>query len=60
MTATVHVLPIVPRVHPQDPDWNEQRQRELWARTYDEMAAPPRTRPLIVSHRPGGDVGYEK
>lgn len=48
MSAQIFILPVVRRVHFQDPAWREQMRREAWARTFDEMAPPLRTRPIAL------------
>ena len=52
MTAQIYILPIVPRVSPQDPDWCEQYERTLEAVVDAMREPPPRTRPLVVYQLP--------
>lgn len=52
MTATVFILPVVPRISPQDPDWREQYDRTLDAVHHAMREPPPRTRPLLVYQLP--------
>lgn len=59
MSAQIFILPVVPRISPQDQAWREQFDRSLEA-VHDAMRErPPRTRPiliapLIVDQRPEG------
>ena len=50
--AIILLLPVVHRPSFHDPAWREQFDRELDARNEMANRPPPRTRPLIVSHRP--------
>lgn len=53
-SAIVLLLPVVHRPSFHCPAWREQLDRELDARNEMTVAAPARTRPLVVSHRPEG------
>lgn len=56
-SAIVLLLPVVHRPSFHCPAWREQLDRELDARNEMTVAAPARTRPLVVSHRPEVDHG---
>lgn len=53
--GSVTILPVIARVSPHDPAWREQFEREIEAKWANRTAPPPRTRPLIVCHRPEGE-----
>lgn len=59
MSAQIYILPVVRRVHPEDPAWCEQLHRESWARVHDGMAAPLRTRPLVAVDNARAAVEFE-
>lgn len=52
MSAVIIILPVVCRPSLGDPAWREQFDRECEAKHANRKAPPPRTRPLIVCHRP--------
>jgi hypothetical protein len=54
MRATLIILPVVHRPAFHDPDWREQYERECRARCEELLMPPPRTRLLVVYHRPEG------
>jgi hypothetical protein len=55
MSAILIILPVVHRPSFHDPSWREQFDRELEARNEMIRRPPPRTRPLVVDHRPEGE-----
>lgn len=52
MSAQIYILPVVPRISPQDPDWREQYERTLEGIHEAMREPPPRTRPLVVYQLP--------
>ena len=60
MTAIILILPVIGRRPYNDPDWREQFDRERQAAMMNELAPPPRTRPIGVGQlancqRPEGE-----
>lgn len=48
MSATIYILPVVPRVSPGNADWREQYDRTC-AAISDALREPPRrTRPILI------------